>query len=117
MVQVKICGITNLEDALAAVQAGADALGFNFYRRSARFIEPRDARGIIEQLPSSVLSIGVFVSESTPDDVQRIADEAGVKAVQLHGDEPPQYCRPLKARMVINALRVGFEFILESAAE
>ena len=117
MVQVKICGITNLEDARAAVQAGADALGFNFYRRSARFIEPRDACRIIEQLPSSVLSIGVFVNESTPDEVQRIADEAGVAAVQLHGDESPQYCRALKARMVIKALRVGDEFIPESAAE
>ncbi|MGB7926326.1 MAG: phosphoribosylanthranilate isomerase [Pyrinomonadaceae bacterium] len=117
MVEVKICGITNLEDALAAVSAGADALGFNFYRRSSRFIEPSAARRIVERLPSTVLTVGVFVNEGEPEEVARIADKAGVRAAQLHGDEPPAYCRALmKERMVIKALRVSAEFEPESAA-
>jgi phosphoribosylanthranilate isomerase len=113
---VKICGITNLEDALAAVSAGADALGFNFYRRSPRFIEPLAARRIIEQLPVAVLTVGVFVNEGGPEVVARIADRARVAAVQLHGDESVDYCRALKDRFVIKALRVADDFVPESAA-
>ncbi len=116
MVEVKICGITNLEDALAAVDAGAGALGFNFYRRSPRFVEPDAARRIIERLPSDVLTVGVFVNEDGPEMVARIADRASVKAVQLHGDEPPPYCHGLRDRFVIKALRVGRDFTPESAA-
>jgi phosphoribosylanthranilate isomerase len=115
MVFVKVCGITNLEDALAALSAGADALGFNFYRRSSRFIAPADARRIIEALPSAVLCVGVFVNESGPEEVLRIAEESGVGAVQLHGDETPAYCRALKDRFVIKALRVSDDFAPESA--
>ncbi len=110
MVKVKICGITNLEDALAAADAGADALGFNFYRPSPRFIEPAEARAIIDQLPSTVLAVGVFVNESDPETVARIADEACVFAVQLHGDETPEYCRALDPRYVIKVLRVDENF-------
>ncbi|MDT5062174.1 MAG: phosphoribosylanthranilate isomerase [Acidobacteriota bacterium] len=117
MVFVKICGITNLEDARAAVDAGADALGFNFYRRSPRFIAPVDARDIIEQLPETVMSVGVFVNEGEPEQVERIADLAGLKAVQLHGDESPQYCRELRDRFVIKALRVGQGFAPQSVKE
>jgi phosphoribosylanthranilate isomerase len=117
MVLVKICGITNLEDARAAVGAGADALGFNFYKRSSRFISPSDARRIIEELPVSVLSIGVFVNEGAPEDVERIAQQAGLGAVQLHGDESPEYCRALGNRYVIKALRVHEDFEPESALE
>jgi phosphoribosylanthranilate isomerase len=111
MTVVKICGITNLEDALASVAAGADALGFNFYRPSPRYIEPRKARAIIEQLPQAVLTVCVFVNEASPADVERIATEAGVAAIQLHGDEAPEYCAALNARPVIKALRVkdGFD--------
>src|SRR5256885_12963296 len=116
MIFVKVCGITNLADAQAAVEAGADALGFNFYRRSMRFIKPSEARRIIERLPSSVLSVGVFVNEGGPDVVARIADEACVGAVQLHGDESPDYCRAPNDRYVIKALRVGDDFEPESAA-
>jgi phosphoribosylanthranilate isomerase len=117
MVFVKVCGITNLEDARAAVEAGADALGFNFYRRSARYIEPSSARLIIEQLPREVLSVGVFVNEGGPETVARISDEAHTQAVQLHGDETPAYCRALKGRHVIKALRVDQEFVPGSAAQ
>lgn len=116
MVFVKICGITNLEDALAAVESGADALGFNFYERSPRYIAPKDARTIVERLPDSVMSVGVFVNEES-ESVERIAYEVGLKAVQLHGDESPEYCRALKDRFVIKALRVGTAFDLQSAKE
>lgn len=102
MTLVKICGITNLEDALAAVGAGADALGFNFYTRSPRYISPADARELIDQLPSSVIKVGVFVNEKLQT-VQRIAGEANLSAVQLHGDESPEYCSELKGRYVIKA--------------
>lgn len=117
MVFVKVCGITNLEDALSAVEAGADALGFNFYRRSPRYISVEAAREIIEQLPEAMMSVGVFVNEGEPDEVARIADLAGLKAVQLHGDESPQYCRALKGRFVIKALRVGDHFDPQSVKE
>ncbi|HYO92284.1 MAG TPA: phosphoribosylanthranilate isomerase [Pyrinomonadaceae bacterium] len=117
MVFVKICGITNLEDALAALGAGADALGFNFYSRSSRFITPAAARLIIRELPAEALPVGVFVNESEPSRVERIADEAGIRAVQLHGDESPAYCRALSNRFVIKALRVREDFEPESVLE
>lgn len=117
MVFVKICGITNLEDALAAINGGADALGFNFYHRSSRFIAPAAARRIIEELPAHTLAVGVFVNERSPEDVERIATESGVGAVQLHGDESPAYCRALKTRFLIKALRAGEDFMPEQALE
>jgi phosphoribosylanthranilate isomerase len=110
MVRVKICGITNLSDALMSVEAGADVLGFNFWRGSARYIEPQTARGIIEQLPRGVLSVGVFVNEDEPEAVVRKAEQSGVGAVQLHGDETPAFCRALEGRQVIKALRVAGSF-------
>ena len=110
MARVKICGITNLEDALVSVEAGAFALGFNFYPRSSRYIDPQSARAIIAQLPTSVLNVGVFVNEATPDSVARLADAAGVSAIQLHGDESPDYCLALKDRYVIKAIRIDSGF-------
>lgn len=105
MTVVKICGITNLEDALAAVDAGADALGFNFYKPSPRYITPQNARAIVEQLPASVLTVAVFVNEPS---AKEIASEAGIKALQLHGDEPFDYCRELaKDRYVIKTVSVA----------
>src|SRR5687767_716912 len=103
MVRVKICGITKLEDALASVEAGADALGFNFYPQSPRYIEPLAARRIIEQLPSSILCVGVFVNLPDAEQIECLASEAGVQAVQLHGDESPAYCQKLKSLFVIKA--------------
>lgn len=117
MVEVKICGITNVDDARAAVEAGAYALGFNFYRRSPRYISPLDARRIIGQLPSHIMTVGVFVNEAAPEDVARIAGESNVCAVQLHGDESPAYCRALRSLNVIKALRVAEDFVPESATE
>jgi phosphoribosylanthranilate isomerase len=117
MVHVKICGITNLDDALACADAGADLLGFNFYPGSPRFIKPEAAREIIAQLPAAILSVGVFVNAGEPEDVARLADIAGVAAVQLHGDESPSYCRALEGRFVIKALRANEAFKPESAAD
>src|SRR5215204_1773590 len=97
MTFIKICGITNLEDALAAAAAGADALGFNFYKPSSRYITPQNAREIVDQLPESLLTVGVFVNEESPDAVRSIANEAGIRALQLHGDESPAYCQELAA--------------------
>lgn len=112
---VKICGITNLEDALLAAEAGAGALGFNFWRPSPRFIEPADARVIISQLPADVLMVGVFVNEGSPEIVEQIARQAGVTAFQLHGDESPDYCEALKKHYVIKVLAVGEDFDPERA--
>lgn len=107
MTFVKICGITNLDDALAAVNAGADALGFNFYEPSPRYVTPSAAREIIAQLPQSILTVGVFVNEDSPQSVAAFARDAGVTAIQLHGDESPEYCRHLKGHYVIKALAAG----------
>jgi phosphoribosylanthranilate isomerase len=113
MTFIKICGITNIDDARAAVAAGADALGFNFYTPSPRYIAPPTAREIVEQLPSSILTVGVFVNEETPESVKKIASEAGVAAFQLHGDESPSYCRELSDRYVIKTLTVSGDFDIE----
>jgi phosphoribosylanthranilate isomerase len=102
MTLVKICGITNLADALAAVDAGADALGFNFYSRSPRYIPPANAREIIDQLPDAVWKVGVFVNEELQS-VLHILAQAELSAAQLHGDESPDYCKKLKATYVIKA--------------
>jgi phosphoribosylanthranilate isomerase len=97
---VKICGITNLDDAVAAVEGGASALGFNFWKRSPRYVTPESARGLIERLPATVWKVGVFVDEDMAA-VSRIAREAGLDIVQLHGQETarsfPQGARVWKA--------------------
>jgi phosphoribosylanthranilate isomerase len=116
MTLVKVCGVTNLADALACVEAGADMLGFNFYPRSPRFVAPDEARRITERLPASVVSVGVFVNEESAERVEELASRAGVAIVQLHGDETPAYCRALGGRSVIKALRVAPDFAPESAA-
>ncbi|HTR36014.1 MAG TPA: phosphoribosylanthranilate isomerase [Bryobacteraceae bacterium] len=81
---VKICGITNREDALAAVEAGASAIGFNFYRESPRYISPTGAAMIAEKLPANVWKVGVFVNERA-ETIARIVIEAGLDIAQLHG--------------------------------
>jgi phosphoribosylanthranilate isomerase len=115
MVQVKICGITNLDDALAAAEAGARLLGFNFYPRSPRYVAPGEARRIVESLPPGVEGYGVFVNEQGPEAVRAVAREAGLSAVQLHGDESPEFCDSLGGLFTIKALRVGPGFEARSA--
>src|SRR5215217_3817601 len=116
MTVVKICGITNLDDALAAVAVGADALGFNFYKPSPRYITPQQAREIIEQLPESLLTVGVFVNEES-EDVRKIAKEAGLRALQLHGDESAEYCRELAGFYVIKTFAVSDSFDIQATHE
>jgi phosphoribosylanthranilate isomerase len=110
-VKVKICGIRSLEEAEAALEAGADALGFNFWPQSSRYVSPQAAKTVIRSLPPVVSIVGVFVN----DDVKRIAEIAtdlGLNAVQLHGDEPPEFCNRLAPTKTIKAIRVGQDFDL-----
>ncbi|MXW06522.1 MAG: phosphoribosylanthranilate isomerase [Gemmatimonadetes bacterium] len=103
-VRIKICGITNEADAAAAVRAGADALGFIFYGGSPRCVAPERAAEIVAGLPPFVVPVGVFVNAAA-DDVDGICEAAGIRVVQLHGDEPPGFCEAMK-RPVIKAFRV-----------
>ena len=103
-VKVKICGMTNLKDALLAAESGADAVGFIFYKESPRNISQKEVKEIVAQMPPFVETIGVFVNE-TSDKVNRIAEHCGLTAVQLHGDESPAFCRRVKQR-VVKAFRV-----------
>lgn len=91
MVRVKICGITNQEDALHAVSCGADALGFVLYPGSPRCVTPTQVRAMSEALPPFVIRVGLFVNE-TPERIRAIAGECGLDVLQLHGDESPQDC-------------------------
>jgi phosphoribosylanthranilate isomerase len=116
MVLVKICGITNLDDALAALDAGADALGFNFYPRSPRYITPEAARAISDRLPEEVLTVGVFVNEEL-DAVEKTAAAAAVSALQLHGTESQEYCNALKHRYVIKVFGADGNFKPETVLE
>lgn len=106
--KVKICGITNIEDALTACKYGADMLGFVFYKKSSRYILPLDARKIISQLPKNIIPVGVFVNEKI-DIVKKIVDVCSLGAVQFHGDENNYYCCDFKKLMkkikVIKAFR------------
>ena len=115
MTKVKICGITNLEDALISAKFGADALGFNFYEKSPRYIAPEKAREIIEQLPANILKVGVFVNEDL-EKIVEIASIAKLDALQLHGEETPEFARELKQKTnleIIKAFRVSPDFAPE----
>jgi phosphoribosylanthranilate isomerase len=112
MTKVKICGITNLKDALLSAKSGADALGFNFYERSPRYILPEKAREIIERIAPKILKVGVFVNESE-EKIVKIAETAKLDAIQLHGDETPEFVDKLKKKTnleIIKAFRVTENF-------
>ncbi len=115
MIQVKICGITHLDDALCAAENGAAALGFIFYQPSPRHIEPQKARVIIDKLPRDLVKIGVFVNETT-EEVKGIFDYCGLDMLQLHGDESPDSCRQFPANRVIKALELKTEEDIKRAA-
>ncbi len=109
-IRIKMCGITRLADAMAAVAAGVDALGFIFYEKSPRYIGPEAARLIIEQLPPFVDAVGVFVDKKNRE-VDEIVQYCRLGYVQLHGEESPKYCEHLvrfaSPCQVIKAFRVG----------
>ena len=118
MTKIKICGITNLEDALHAAECGADALGFNFYEKSKRFIEPGEAGSIIEQIDGQISKFGVFVNAAV-DEILETLDTAGIDVVQLHGDESPDFVSRLRSKTeisVIKAFRVSEQFAVSEIA-
>jgi len=112
VVRVKVCGITNLEDALASFFAGADAIGFVFYRKSQRYISPFKARNISRILPKKILRVGVFVNQDAKT-VKRIARLCGLNILQFHGQESVEYCRKFKGYKVIKAFRIDKRINLE----
>ncbi|HSE37456.1 MAG TPA: phosphoribosylanthranilate isomerase [Blastocatellia bacterium] len=115
-VKVKICGIRTLEEGEAALDAGADALGFNFWRQSARYVDPDVVREMINGLSPIACKVGVFVNEEA-NRVMDIASELGLNAVQLHGDESPEFCDQLGSIKTIKAIRVGQDFDLNLIQE
>ncbi len=108
MAEVKICGVTNREDAMAAVQAGADALGFIFYPASPRFVKPDRARKIIRGLPGGICRVGVFVDEDS-EEVRRVMRFCGLDFIQLHGKESSDYCALFPRSVLIKAVSLRME--------
>jgi phosphoribosylanthranilate isomerase len=114
MAKIKICGITNLDDAMAAADAGADALGFVFFKKSPRYITPEKAAAIISKLPVFTTTVGVFVDER-PEEILKIVEETAIDVLQLHGEEPPESC--LLPRRVIKGIRIKSLVSLEPLSE
>lgn len=102
--RVKICGVTRVEDALAAAHAGADAIGLVFYEKSPRHVSLEAARAILARLPPFVTSVGLFV-DATPEAVRAVLAALPLDLLQFHGEEPPEYCRAF-GRPYIKAVRV-----------
>ena len=107
MARIKICGITHLTDALTAVEAGADALGFNFVPDTPRFVKPDQVAAIVAELPPFITTVGVFASKDAAK-LSTIANQCRLDAIQLHADVTPEFCRNLDRR-VIKAVRVKDE--------
>ena len=106
---IKICGVRDVETALLAADAGADAIGLNFYEFSPRVVAPATAAEIVARLPSGIEAVGVFVNH-TVDEIRTIGRLCGLKTIQLHGDEPAELLAELAAEFnVIRAFRVGDE--------
>jgi phosphoribosylanthranilate isomerase len=99
MFQIKICGITTIEDALLAAEAGADAIGLNFYRKSARYVDPSKAAEIASALPQAIAKVGVFVN-APADEILALTRQFRLDAVQLHGDETPDYLAKLRVKLL-----------------
>jgi len=116
IVKVKICGITNYDDAMAAADLGADILGFNFYPKSPRYIPPKDAVKIINRLPAFVDVAGVFVNAPFKQ-IRQIMEDCELSWVQLHGDEDPKFCQQFQTLNVkiIKAIRVKSRADIDTA--
>jgi len=113
--RVKVCGITNKTDALTAIEAGADALGFMFYKKSKRGVTLQQVRAIVQELPPFVSLIGVFVNEAL-DEIHRAKDQCRLDTIQLHGDESPEFCARIESR-VIKAFRLQSKSVLAQARD
>lgn len=111
MIRIKVCGITNIDDAFSAVKAGADAVGFVFHKQSPRFISASKARRIVDALPPFISKVGVFANERDGA-IRSIVKAAGLDAVQFHGDEDQHVCHRFKREglQVIKAFRVKEDF-------
>jgi phosphoribosylanthranilate isomerase len=109
-VQIKICGVTNIKDATACAELGANMMGFNFYRKSPRYIEPKVVRRIIDAIPSGVCAVGVFV-DSSAEEIWNTAEATGIRCVQLHGRTAPATCSELAREFrVIRAFSTDCQF-------
>ena len=109
-IQIKICGVTNPNDARGCIELGADMIGFNFYAASPRYIEPAMVRRIVDALPARTCAIGVFV-DADPAEIRKLATTAGVRCVQLHGHTTPESCSELAREFrVIRALSTDTQF-------
>ena len=117
-VKVKICGITNHEDATAAAEMGADMLGFNFYPKSPRYLKPDQASEIINRLPAFVDIVGLFVNDPF-ERIEQIIEECQLDWVQLHGDESPKFCEQFQSFNVrtMKAIRVKDKRDIKRAEE
>ncbi len=119
MTRVKICGITNIEDALKAQFLGADELGFNFYENSPRYIAPDMAAEIIAGLSSEIAKVGVFVNASA-ESILEIVAIAGLDSIQIHGDEEPGFVRHLRSltdKLIIKAIRAKPDLEVDDAVK
>lgn len=119
MTRVKICGITNIEDALKAQFLGADELGFNFYENSPRYIAPDMAAEIIAGLSSEIAKVGVFVNASA-ESILEIVAIAGLDSIQIHGDEEPGFVRHLRSltdKLIIKAMRAKQDLEVDDAVK
>ena len=109
-IQIKICGVTNANDALACVEFGADMIGFNFYGKSPRYVEPVIVRRIVDVLPPRTCVVGIFV-DAAPSEIRKIVKTAGIRCVQLHGHTPAESCSELAREFrVIRALSTDTRF-------
>src|SRR3989442_5308553 len=114
MTRVKICGITEFEDARDAALLGADAIGLNFYPKSPRYIDPSRASKILEKIPPFVTTVGVFVNHPDPQNLEDFALSLGLHTVQLHGNETPDYCSMIQRVKVVKAIRVDANFRVDA---
>jgi phosphoribosylanthranilate isomerase len=109
-VQIKICGITRVEDARASAELGADMIGLNFYRASSRYIEPQRAREIVGAIPSRLRCIGVFV-DADSEEIRDVIRTTGISAIQLHGKATQEMCTALAREVrIIRALATDEQF-------
>lgn len=105
MIKVKICGITNLRDALASINAGCDAIGFVFFKKSPRYIKPERARRIIIKMPKLTAKIGVFANQNEQE-IKKIAKSCKLNILQFHGDESSEFCSRFKKYRIIKVFRI-----------
>lgn len=104
-IKVKICGVTSLDDAMACVEIGTDALGLNFYEPSPRYLPPAKAAEITRYLPPFVARVGLFVNASE-DTIRRTIEKTGINTLQFHGDETPEFCGKFAPMKIIKAFRM-----------